>query len=105
MNTTVDIELERHIYKAFGDLRGAAVVHDINTNEILALVSKPSFNPNEFSKSMSAKKWRNISSKPNKPFLDRAFLSSNPPGSIIKIVTAIAALEEGVINKDTEHYC
>ena len=105
LNTTVDIELERHIYKAFGDLRGAAVVHDINTNEILALVSKPSFNPNDFSKSMSAKKWRNISSKPNKPFLDRAFLSSNPPGSIIKIVTAIAALEEGVINKDTKHYC
>jgi len=105
LSTTIDIELESHIFKAFGELRGAAVVHDINTNEILALVSKPSFNPNDFSKSMSTQNWKNIRSRPHKPFLDRAFLSSNPPGSIIKIVTAIAALEEKVITKDTEHYC
>ena len=105
LNLTIDIEMEKLIYSSFGNFNGAAVVHDIETGEILALVSKPSFNPNDFSKTISQKKWKSIQNQSNKPFLDRSFLSSNPPGSIIKIVTAVAALEEDVVTSETEHYC
>ena len=105
LSLTIDIEMEKLIYSSFGDFNGAAMVHEIKTGEILALVSKPSFDPNKFSKSISVPEWNKIKEKPYKPFLNRTLLSSNPPGSIIKIVTAVAALEEGVINESTQHYC
>ena len=105
LNLTIDIELEKIIYSSFGNFNGSAIVHDIESGEILALVSKPSYNPNNFSKTISLKKWKSIQNEPDKPFLDRAFLTPNPPGSIIKIVTAVAALEERAISPQTEHYC
>ena len=105
LSLTIDIEMEKLIYDSFGDFNGAAIVHDIESGEILALVSKPSFDPNLFSRSMSTKIWKNLRSGSEKPLLNRAFLSSNPPGSIIKIVTAVAALEEGAIEEETEYYC
>ena len=105
LSLTIDIELEKLIFDSFGQLNGAAMVHDINTGEILALISKPSFDPNLFSKPISTKDWNQLSKDKSRPFLDRAFLASSPPGSIIKIVTAIAALEENVIDADTKLYC
>ena len=105
LDLTVDIELEKLIFDSFGDLNGAAMVHDINTGEILAMVSKPSFDPNIFSQPISNEDWNKLIKNKSKPLLDRVFLVSSPPGSIIKIVTAIAALEENVIDKDTKLYC
>jgi len=105
LDLTIDIELEKLIFDSFGDLNGAAMVHDINTGEVLAMVSKPSFDPNIFSQPISNKDWNKLIENKSKPLLDRVFLVSSPPGSIIKIVTAIAALEENVIDKDTELYC
>jgi len=105
LDLTIDIELEKLIFDSFGDLNGGAMVHDINTGEILAMVSKPSFDPNIFSQPISNKDWNKLIENKSKPLLDRVFLVSSPPGSIIKIVTAIAALEENVIDKDTELYC
>ncbi|MBT3475557.1 penicillin-binding protein 2 [bacterium] len=105
LTLTIDIEMEKLIYSSFGNFNGAAMVHEIKTGEILALLSKPSFDPNKFSKSISVKEWNKIKKEPHKPFLNRTLLSTNPPGSIIKIVTAVAALEEGVINESSQHYC
>ena len=105
LSLTVDIELEKLIFESFGKLNGAGMVHDIDTGEILALVSKPSYDPNLFSQEISKKDWIKLRKNKAKPFLDRALFSSNPPGSIVKIITAIAGLEEAVVTSETEHYC
>ena len=105
LSLTIDIELEKLIYEAFGKLNGAAMVHDLNTGEILALVSKPSFDPNLFAQPISSQNWKQLNNDKARPFMDRALLATSPPGSIIKIVTAAAALEEKVITKDTKLNC
>ena len=89
ISLTVDIELEKLIYEAFGKLNGAAMVHDISSGEILALVSKPSFDPNLFAQPISNKNWKQLNSDETRPFMDRALLASYPPGSIIKIITCL----------------
>ena len=86
LSLTVDIELEKLIFESFGKLNGAGMVHDIDTGEILALVSKPSYDPNLFSQEISKKDWIKLRKNKAKPFLDRALFSSNPPGSIVKII-------------------
>ena len=105
IHTTIDIELQKIIYKSLNNLNGAVMVSNVNSGEVLSLVSKPGFDPNLFSKPISSNQWKKLKDSPNKPFLNRAFLVSNPPGSIIKIVTAVAGLEEKKINKDTTFYC
>ena len=69
------------------------------------MVSKPSFDPNLFAQPISNKNWKQLNSDETRPFMDRALLASYPPGSIIKIITATAALEEKVITKDTKLHC
>ncbi len=105
IHTTIDIELQRIIYRSFDKLNGAVMVSNVNSGEVLSLVSKPGFDPNLFSKPISSKQWKKLKDSPDKPFLNRAFLVSNPPGSIIKIVTAVAGLEEKKVSKDTTFYC
>ncbi len=81
---------------------GAVVVMDVNTGEILALVSKPDFDPNLFASGISLKEWEQLNSDPEKPLLNKAIGGSYPPGSIFKMVVACAALEEGVTTPDLE---
>ena len=71
----------------------------------MALVSKPGFDPNLFSQPISNSEWNKLKADKSKPFLNRAFLVSSPPGSIIKIITAVAGLEEEVVTPSTEYYC
>jgi penicillin-binding protein 2 len=78
--------------------RGAAVVEDVHTGKILAMVSLPSFNDNWFSPSISFKRYRALSNDPAHPLTDGAYQGVYPPGSIFKIITATAALQTGVAN-------
>ena len=81
----------------FEDARaGAAVVLDVRTGEILAMVSEPDFNPNDFVTGIPLAKWRELNTDPASPMVNRAIKSSYPPASTFKMVTAAAALEEGV---------
>lgn len=91
---TIDLDLQKKAYEALGNKKGAIVASDPRTGEILALVSKPSFNPNEISEG--------ILNDPNQPLFNRAASGVYPPGSIFKIVTATAGLESGKINKNTK---
>jgi len=111
---TIDVEIqkaaENALMKVMNKLRnnpnrderypnakeGAVVVMDVNTGEILALVSKPDFDPNLFASGISLKEWNQLNSDPEKPLLNKAISGSYPPGSIFKMVVACAALEEGV---------
>lgn len=102
---SVDINLQKEAEKAFGEKAGALVAIKPGTGEILGMVSKPSFDPNLFTRGMSREKWEAITNNKKNPMLNRALQSRYPPGSTFKIVTAVAGLEEKVINPDTKVEC
>ncbi|MBC8016748.1 MAG: cell division protein FtsI [Sporomusaceae bacterium] len=88
---TLDAKLQETAYKALGDNRGAIVVIQPHTGAILAMVSKPSFNPNTLDG-----QWERLSTASNSPLLNRAVQGLYPPGSIIKVLIADAALTENI---------
>jgi len=102
---SVDINLQKEAEKAFGEKAGALVAIKPDTGEILGMVSKPSFDPNLFTRGISRDKWAAITNDKKNPMLNRALQSQYPPGSTFKIVTAVAGLEERVINPDTRVEC
>lgn len=83
---------------------GAAVVFDVNTGEILAMASYPSFDLNLFSKGISSKAYKELSEDPANPLYPLAFQGGMTPGSVFKMVVAIAGLEEGVISLNETIY-
>lgn len=90
---TLDTNLQRIAYRALGEYRGAIIAIDPGTGKILAMVSKPSFDPEEIDAS-----WESIVGDTDSPLLNRALQGLYPPGSAIKPLVASAALEEGISN-------
>lgn len=105
INLSIDINIQKAVEDAFGDKAGALVAIKPDSGEILALESLPSFDPNVFSMGITADVWKSLIENKKKPMLNRAIQSQYPPGSTFKIITAIAALEEGIINPDTKINC
>lgn len=105
LRLSIDINVQRAAEDAFGNKNGALVAIKPGSGEILAMVSLPSFDPNAFSRGINTKEWVSIIEDRKKPMLNRAIQSQYPPGSIFKIITAIAALEEGVIDPFTKINC
>ena len=105
ITTTLDTQLQKVAYEAFGDNSGAAVVLNVNTGEILALVSTPSFDPNLFTNGISYKNWNELLNNERTPLINKAVSGQYSPGSTFKIVGALAALEAGVITPSTRIYC
>lgn len=101
---SLDSYLQRVAYDALGEQQGAVVVIDTRSGAILAMVSKPTFNPNLFTYQFSGEKYQQLKSNPFKPFFNRAVSGQYPPGSTIKPVVALAALKTGVVNKYSEIY-
>lgn len=93
VNLTLDIALQKAAEQALGDRKGAAVVLNVNTGEVLAMASSPRFDPNLFTKPISAKTWEELQSQDN-PFLNRT-LQGYPPGSTFKIVSSAAGMGSG----------
>lgn len=102
---SIDINLQKAAEEAFVKHRGALVAVRPATGEILALVSRPSFDPNLFSRGISYTDWLRLLKGSKAPMLNRALQSQFPPGSIFKIITAIAALEKEAISPDTTVSC
>ena len=102
----IDAELSKKTYAALEGKPGAVVVSKVENNEILALVSSPSFDPNLLSRTenkdeKSQEKIKDLFKDPLKPFFNRAITGVYPPGSTFKIVTATAGIEEGKVDEDT----
>ncbi len=93
---TMDLELQQYIEKLLRKRTGTAIVQDCRTGEVLALVSKPDFPLEIFSKRMSREEWKKWSEDPNKPLYNKAIMGLYPPGSVIKMATAFAAFEQGL---------
>jgi penicillin-binding protein 2 len=102
---SLDINLQKEAEEAFGERAGALVAIRPDTGEILGLVSRPSFDPDLFAKGISYEEWIALTQDSKKPMLNRALQSQYPPGSTFKIITAIAALEEGLITPETKVEC
>lgn len=105
LDLTIDIRLQKKAYEAFGKESGAAVVLDVNTGEILAFVSVPSFDPNLFVDGISIKNWNSLINNEKTPMTDKAITGQYSPGSTFKIVVALAALEAGAITPTTTSFC
>jgi penicillin-binding protein 2 len=105
--TTLDLRIQELAEKALEAKakRGAIVVVDPNTGDILALASWPTYDPNLFVPSISTEKFKALQDDPNIPLLPRAFRSSYPPGSTFKIAVGIAALESGSVRSDDTYEC
>ena len=90
---TLDLELQKIAEEAFQDYRGALVAIDPKTGDILALVSKPGFDPNLFVDGIDPQNWDALNNSPDKPLNNRALRGQYPPGSTIKPFMALAGLE------------
>ncbi len=92
---SIDIKLQKMVEDLFGDRRGALVALDPKTGEVLAFVSKPTFDPNLFVEGIDSESWQALNESPDKPLLNRALRGTYPPGSTYKPFMALAALETG----------
>lgn len=102
LHLSIDIGLQRKVEELLNGKRSAAVVMDVNTGEILAMASKPDYDPNLFYSRITPKQWKEIQKLDN-PFLNRA-ISAYPPGSIFKLITSAAPLEMGIVNPYRQFY-
>lgn len=100
---TIDPKAQAAADKALGASKGAVVALDPQTGAILAMVSHPSYDPNPLSShdlTKAGKAWASLSNDKDKPYLNRAISGVYPPGSTFKVVTAAAALEDGVVSDE-----
>ena len=92
---SVDIRLQAMVEDLFGERRGALVAIDPRSGEVLAFVSKPTFDPNLFEYGIDIDSWRELNESNDKPLLKRALRGTYPPGSTYKPFMALAALNSG----------
>ena len=95
LHLSIDIKLQALVEQLFGDRRGALVAIDPRNGEVLAFVSKPTFDPNLFVDGIDADSWRELNEDIDKPLLNRALRGTYPPGSTFKPLMAMAALKTG----------
>ena len=95
---TLDRELQRATDEVFADQSGAAIALDVNSGEILAMVSRPTFNPALFAKGIAGEEWRKLAQDTRHPLQNKVISGQYPPGSIFKMVVALAALREGIVD-------
>jgi penicillin-binding protein 2 len=92
---SIDIKLQKLVEDLYGKRRGALVALDPKTGEVLAFVSKPTFDPNLFVDGIDFENWQALNESPDKPLLNRALRGTYPPGSTYKPFMALAALQTG----------
>lgn len=102
---SLDLELQQIATRALEGRRGAVVALDPWSGEILALVSAPSFDPNLFAVGMTTRQFRELQNNPDRPLFNRAVRGAYPPGSTIKPMLALAALESGATNLTRKTFC
>jgi penicillin-binding protein 2 len=96
LKLTVDLDLQIAAEQALGDKNGAIVAMDPRNGEILAMVSRPTFNPNDFAVRVSRDQWSKLVNDDDHPLLNKAIQAQLAPGSTFKIIMATAGLQEGI---------
>lgn len=104
INLTIDFDLQKFATDRIKDVSASVVAMDVKTGEILVMASSPSFDPNKFVEGVSHEYWNELINDPKKPLNNKPVSATYPPGSPFKLMTAIAALENG-INPKQKVYC
>jgi penicillin-binding protein 2 len=102
---TLDLGLQRIAESYFQDKVGSAVAMDPKTGEILALVSSPSYDPNWFTRRVTASEWAGLLGDPHNPLQNRAIQNAFSPGSVFKIFLAYGALAKGLVDPEQRVFC
>src|SRR5690348_3897462 len=102
---TIDYDLQQVAEQSLGDRPRAVVALDPRTGEVLAMVSHPALDPNDFAVRISADEWKKLNDDPLKPLLNRAIQAQLAPGSVFKIITALAMLEDHNPPENFTTYC
>lgn len=106
ISLTIDAELQKFTQKKLSSERSAsAVVMDIHSGEVHALASHPSYNPNDFVFGISSQNWKKFTDKTTAPLMNKAITGQYSPGSTFKLVSALAALENGVVDENSSVIC
>ncbi len=101
LQLTLDLDLQAVAELSLQGQRGAVVALDPRTGEVLAMVSRPAYDPNAFATRVSNEYWKQLTSDPDNPMLNRAIQAQFAPGSTFKPIVALAGLETGTID---EHF-
>ena len=105
LQLTIDLDLQAVAELAMEDKRGAVVALDPRTGEVLAMVSRPAFDPNKFTGRIRNRNWNELLADPGNPLLNRAIQAQLAPGSTFKPIMALAGLEQGVIDDAYRVHC
>ncbi|MFN4155419.1 MAG: penicillin-binding protein 2 [Paracoccaceae bacterium] len=102
---TIDADVQNFIQARLGEESAAAVVMDVNNGDLIAIVSSPSFDPNLFVRGISHTDYNGLMENDHRPLANKTVQGLYPPGSTFKMITALAALDAGVINVNTTVRC
>lgn len=102
---TINLDMQRELDDALGEMVGAGVFLDPRNGQILALTSRPGYDPNAFARRFTREIWKGLVENPLRPLQNRATQSAYSPGSTFKPIMAAAALEEGVATESTVFHC
>ena len=102
---TIDVRLQKVAEKLLGEESGAIVALDPRTGDVLAMASRPGFDPNVLSRELTPKQWAGIVQDEGRPLNNRASQGQYPPGSVFKVMMAAAALETKTVTPSTSIYC
>ncbi len=105
LQLTIDLDLQIAAEEALGDRPGAIVAMDPRSGEILAMVSRPTFDPNSFAVHISNKEWTALLNDPGKPLLNKAIQAQLAPGSVFKVIMSVAGLQEKAITPEQKVVC
>lgn len=105
LQLTVDYRVQNYALARLGEDSAAAVVMDVQNGDLIAISSAPSFDPNLFVRGISSADYRELTENDHRPLADKTVQGVYPPGSTYKMVTALAALEAGVITPEETVYC
>ncbi len=105
VDLSLDVRLQKKAYELLGEESGAVVMMKVDTGEVLAFASAPSFDPNMFTGGLSVENWKKLNSDEKKPLLNKAVAGLYSPGSTFKTVVGMAALESGIINRSKHTNC
>jgi len=105
VRTTLDLDLQNHAQEILKEKSGAICVMDIYTGGIIVMASSPTFDPNKFVHGIDSKSWKALIQNKNKPLMNKALSALYPPGSTIKPIVALSALENDVVNPKFKIFC
>lgn len=105
LHLTIDLDLQKHIIELMGTHTGSAVVMDIETGDILAMVSAPSFDPNLFTQGILVDDWNALLTDEKAPLNNKVISGQYSPGSTFKMIVALAALESKAVTRDEKVTC